>query len=138
MCLDGTKLATIHHPVVLEDGDLELALYGSFLPVPKLELFKRPIHEEEALKESPPVNEDDKEIYKMPPGHLIAKQATDLILNHGRPITQITVTNLADRPIQGNYCASYCTLLLILELIGGKFKFFFSEETFQRLNSITK
>src|SRR5262245_15371735 len=32
---DGTKLVTIHHPVVLEHGDLDLALYGSFLPVPK-------------------------------------------------------------------------------------------------------
>src|SRR3954463_641862 len=31
---DGTKLVTVHHPVVLEDGDLNLALYGSFLPVP--------------------------------------------------------------------------------------------------------
>ncbi len=71
--------------------------------MPKLEVFKKPIHEEEALKEAPPVNKEDKQIYKMPPGHLIAKQAEDLILNNGRPITQLTVTNLADRPIQGNY-----------------------------------
>ena len=31
---DGTKLVTIHHPIALEHGDLTLALYGSFLPVP--------------------------------------------------------------------------------------------------------
>ena len=31
---DGTKLVTVHHPIVAEHGDLELALYGSFLPVP--------------------------------------------------------------------------------------------------------
>src|ERR1700712_4670806 len=36
---DGTKLVTVHDPIVREDGDLELALYGSFLPVPSLELF---------------------------------------------------------------------------------------------------
>ena len=28
---DGTKLVTVHHPVVAERGDLSLALYGSFL-----------------------------------------------------------------------------------------------------------
>jgi urease subunit gamma/beta len=31
---DGTKLVTVHHPIVCEQGDLELALRGSFLPVP--------------------------------------------------------------------------------------------------------
>src|SRR5215510_6381636 len=31
---DGTKLVTVHHPIALELGDLSLALYGSFLPVP--------------------------------------------------------------------------------------------------------
>src|SRR5205814_4986051 len=25
---DGTKLVTVHHPIVSEDGDLSLALYG--------------------------------------------------------------------------------------------------------------
>ena len=36
---DGTKLITVHHPVVLADGNLELALYGSFLPVPDVKIF---------------------------------------------------------------------------------------------------
>src|SRR3982751_6557288 len=31
---DGTKLVTVHHPIVAEQGDLTLALYGSFFPVP--------------------------------------------------------------------------------------------------------
>src|ERR1041385_1766172 len=31
---DGTKLVTVHHPIVAEHGNLTLALYGSFLPVP--------------------------------------------------------------------------------------------------------
>src|SRR3954469_14823614 len=37
---DGTKLVTVHHPIVAEDGNLSLALYGSFLPVPDIALFK--------------------------------------------------------------------------------------------------
>src|SRR5437763_16129261 len=35
---DGTKLVTVHNPIVAEQGNLELALYGSFLPVPKVRL----------------------------------------------------------------------------------------------------
>src|SRR5215510_4406893 len=31
---DGTKLVTVHYPIAAEHGDLNLALYGSFLPVP--------------------------------------------------------------------------------------------------------
>ena len=31
---DGSKLVTVHHPIVRDRGNLELALYGSFLPVP--------------------------------------------------------------------------------------------------------
>src|SRR4051812_3213764 len=36
---DGTKLVTVHQPIVAELGNLELALYGSFLPVPEREEF---------------------------------------------------------------------------------------------------
>ncbi|CAN0215816.1 unnamed protein product, partial [Discosporangium mesarthrocarpum] len=43
---DGTKLVTIHNPISREDGDLELALQGSFLPVPELSAF-HPLEEEE-------------------------------------------------------------------------------------------
>src|SRR5207248_10069641 len=31
---DGTKLVTVHHPIVAAHGNLKLALYGSFLPLP--------------------------------------------------------------------------------------------------------
>src|SRR5215213_7528792 len=37
---DGSKLVTVHHPISSENGDLSLALHGSFLPVPSLSLFK--------------------------------------------------------------------------------------------------
>src|SRR5579863_8502082 len=36
---DGTKLVTVHDPIVLPDGDLALALHGSFLPIPDLAVF---------------------------------------------------------------------------------------------------
>ena len=36
---DGTKLVTVHHPIAAEHGNLSLALYGSFLPVPTLDRF---------------------------------------------------------------------------------------------------
>src|SRR5258707_14321957 len=42
---DGTKLVTVHHPVAAEDGDLSLALSGSFLPVPELSVFGPSAHE---------------------------------------------------------------------------------------------
>src|SRR5919112_6136321 len=32
---DGSKLVTVHHPIAAEHGNIELALYGSFLPVPE-------------------------------------------------------------------------------------------------------
>src|SRR5271170_8242745 len=36
---DGTKLVTVHHPIAAENGNLALALRGSFLPVPDAALF---------------------------------------------------------------------------------------------------
>src|SRR5579862_2485031 len=32
---DGSKLVTVHHPIATDHGNLQLALYGSFLPLPK-------------------------------------------------------------------------------------------------------
>jgi urease subunit gamma/beta len=81
---DGTKLVTVHHPIATEDGDLALALHGSFLPVPPLALFGAPAGagpEEER------------------PGELLPA-AGELTLNAGREAIRLRVTNLADRPIQ--------------------------------------
>src|SRR3954449_1688419 len=36
---DGSKLVTVHHPIAADDGDLALALHGSFLPTPDVSLF---------------------------------------------------------------------------------------------------
>jgi urease subunit gamma/beta len=77
---DGTKLVTVDHPIVAEHGNLELALYGSFLPVPSLDLFPAQPTEVEA-------------------GELIPGEGT-IELNADRQRLQLTVTNTGDRPIQ--------------------------------------
>jgi urease subunit gamma/beta len=79
---DGTKLVTIHHPIAAEHGDLTLALYGSFLPVPESALFTQQ------------ANSDEQE----PGAIMVAKD--DIIINANRPTLTLIVTNLADRPIQ--------------------------------------
>ena len=80
---DGTKLVTVHHPIVADHGDLALALYGSFLPVP------------------PPFTEV--------PSTVLAGEVTTaagtITLNEGRPAHDLVVTNTGDRPIQvGSHC----------------------------------
>jgi len=79
---DGSKLVTVHHPIVAEVGNLELALYGSFLPVPL-----RQVAQYEIQDETPP------------PGEVLPA-AGEIVLNDGRPAIQIQVTNRGDRPIQ--------------------------------------
>lgn len=77
---DGTKLITVHYPISSENGNLELALQGSFLPVPSLEKF--------------PTVEGDKI-----PGELRFGQGC-VTLNSGRKTIKLKVTNTGDRPIQ--------------------------------------
>ena len=79
---DGAKLVTVHHPIAAEDGNLALALHGSFLPVPDLAAFKTA------------VGEDDFE-----PG-ACTPQEGELELNAGREAVTLAVTNLGDRPVQ--------------------------------------
>jgi urease subunit gamma/beta len=78
---DGTKLVTVHHPVALEQGDLTLALYGSFLPVPAASVF--------AASAEPP----------LAPGEVFT-QPGEIALNPGRPRVTLSVENRGDRPIQ--------------------------------------
>ncbi|KAL8037907.1 hypothetical protein ABFX02_11G068200 [Erythranthe guttata] len=77
---DGTKLITIHDPISCENGNLELALHGSFFPVPSLDKF-------------PPV-----EICNIP-GELFFGPGR-ITLNLGRKAIVLKVTNTGDRPIQ--------------------------------------
>ncbi len=77
---DGTKLVTVHHPIALEQGDLSLALYGSFLPAP-----------------SPPTTVPASE--ESIPGEVLPASG-EIELNAGRESLALTVINRGDRPIQ--------------------------------------
>ncbi|MFL5322244.1 MAG: urease subunit beta [Myxococcaceae bacterium] len=77
---DGSKLVTVHDPICQEDGDLQLALHGSFLPNPALSVFGA-------------TSQADV------PG-AYALQSGELELNAGRRTASFTVTNTGDRPIQ--------------------------------------
>jgi len=77
---DGTKLVTVHQPIAAEDGNLEMALYGSFLPMPELSVFGEM---EEADVPGTCATADGK-----------------ITLNEGRETVTLDVTNRGDRPIQ--------------------------------------
>lgn len=81
---DGTKLVTVHSPVADVDGNLELALYASGLPIPDLALFG------DRLEPDSPADL---------PGACITSDET-LVLNADRNTVSVAVTNLGDRPIQ--------------------------------------
>jgi urease len=82
----GTYLVTVHHPVSTDDGDLEKALYGSFLPIPSQSLF-------------PLV---DSAVYapEKQAGAVIVVKNSRITLNEGRKRIQLKVVSKGDRPIQ--------------------------------------
>lgn len=86
---DGTKLVTVHHPLDQMDGDLALALHGSFLPTPALSAF-----DDHKLPGAEP---DDA---SLEPGQVLTPPGAVVPINQGRPVLQLLVTNHADRPIQ--------------------------------------
>src|SRR5215217_3245298 len=78
---DGTKLVTVHHPIVAERGSRTLALYGSFLAATG------------STAAAPPV------LLEGPAGEVIPGEG-ELTLNAGREVTRLEVANGGDRPIQ--------------------------------------
>jgi urease subunit gamma/beta len=85
---DGTKLVTIHNPIVAEHGNLELALYGSFLPMPvrrKVDTTAIPVASGFSRTEKP--------------GEILCAPG-EIVANEGRDVTRLSVTNTGDRPIQ--------------------------------------
>ncbi len=105
---DGTKLVTVHNPIVAEHGNLELALYGSFLPIPKVRLKADPTYVAVAdpipkvrLKADPAhvaAVPDPRQVGFVPGEILVA--AGDIVANAGRETKTLDVTNTGDRPIQ--------------------------------------
>ena len=79
---DGTKLVTVHDPICLEHGDLALALYGSFLPVPDVTVFDTA---------NGPDAAHAGEVHVM---------AGSIDLYVGRARVTLEVTSRGDRPIQ--------------------------------------
>ncbi len=77
---DGSKLVTVHHPIASEKGDLALALYGSFLPLPDGSAFT-PLPDSGEVGGITPVE-------------------GEIELNAGRETASLAVTNLGDRPVQ--------------------------------------
>jgi urease subunit gamma/beta len=85
---DGTKLVTVHNPIVAEHGNLELALYGSFLPVPvRLE------PDTAVVSVASGFGRAEK------PGEILCAPG-DIVANEGRDAARLPVTNTGDRPIQ--------------------------------------
>lgn len=84
---DGVFLVTVHEPISSQDGDLSLALYSSFLPLPDLSLFGSLL-----------LVDEPEDVH----GQLIVcKTVSPVIqLNVGRERTRVKVTNMGDRPIQ--------------------------------------
>ena len=81
----GTYLVTVHHPIGSEDGDLEKALYGSFLPIPSKDLFPMP-------------DPTEYDTMKMPGAVRIVEG--NIALYEGRKRLKLRVTSKGDRPIQ--------------------------------------
>ena len=78
-------LVTVHDPICTQSGNLQNALYGSFLPIPSQDLFP----------------EEDASVYARTeaPGAVIV-QKQKITINKGRSRVQLRVTNHGDRPVQ--------------------------------------
>ena len=93
---DGTKLLTIHDPIGNDDGDLSLALEGSFLPVPDLSVFRN----EGGGAEGAMVVEEEEVGEGYPGQTLVSSTLPDIEINPGRSLIELSVANTGDRPIQ--------------------------------------
>ena len=82
----GTYLVTVHHPVSSDDGDLEKALYGSFLPIPSKDQFPLP----------EPSSYDANKM----PGAVVPVKEGRIAINEGRKRIRLKVVSKGDRPIQ--------------------------------------
>lgn len=87
---DRVFLVTVHNPICTEDGDIEAALYGSFLPIPPDTAF--------------PPQDPSKYSPEKQPGAIILYKSNEhngrIAINKGRKRVKIRVTNKGDRPIQ--------------------------------------
>lgn len=85
---DGTKLVTVHDPICREQGELDLALYGS-----GLDLETALANRQTRLKREGVI------LPVQIPGDVQALSG-EIELQAGRPTVKVQVTNTGDRPIQ--------------------------------------
>ena len=101
---DGTKLLTVHNPIGREDGNLVLALEGSFLPVPDASIFDRRRTSTTTAAAATTTTADDDDDYGdstvIPGQMLISPTLPDIEINPSRSLIELCVTNTGDRPIQ--------------------------------------
>jgi urease subunit gamma/beta len=82
---DGTKLVTVHHPIVAERGDRTLAFFGSFLALATAA--------DSGSSGHAPSRHDGA------PGEVLTA-AGEIAINEGRETVDVQVANRGDRPIQ--------------------------------------
>lgn len=83
----GTHLVTVDLPIGSDNGNIEMALYGSFFPLPPQDAF-------------PVLAETEYESMKMPGAILPSSTYGNVVLNPGRKRTRVRVTNRGDRAVQ--------------------------------------
>ena len=76
---------TVHDPICTDEGNLQSALYGSFLPIPSNSVF--------------PTVDPSKSARHSLPGAVIVRNE-QIVINKGRERVKLRVTNNGDRPIQ--------------------------------------
>lgn len=81
----GTHLITVEQPISTDDGDIDMALNGSFLPAPAKDSF-------------PQINESDYDPMKMP-GAIQPADSGDIVLSPGRKRIRLNVTNRGSRAV---------------------------------------
>jgi len=91
---DGTKLLTIHSPISKWNGQLELALQDTLLPIPEVSVFDTTDSEEDLAWDA-----------LAPPGQVTTVDdtaETGIVINqqHVDSLIELSVTNTGDRPIQ--------------------------------------
>lgn len=85
MIVASVFLVTVHDPICADSGDLEAALYGSFLPVPPTDFFP-PVEVAEHARENA--------------AGAIVTLPDKITINKGRKRVKLRVSNDGDRPIQ--------------------------------------
>jgi urease subunit gamma/beta len=99
---DGSKLVTVHHPIASERGNLTLALYGSFLPVPP---EPAPPQQTQGMLRATPEQAQSTpldvgvDVLATPIGDVSGPDG-EIEINAGRATLTLPVTNRGDRPIQ--------------------------------------